>query len=1102
MSSALQFLPISRQLTQDFYEADQITEGLSSVAGATGGSGEIYTLIGLKDESPRFIKCNQGISITSESLPIAQRDLERKLSQVATASTTSGTLFLALEHSQSGESGLLWCLYDGEKDEELRFSEYSSPRITNISGVRAQTISSSSDTEYVLIFIESSNEVLIFDLNGKDFSLLSFDSRSLTGCRLLSAVKLNGGLYFLGLSERGFFYTIATLDDNSIPISASPPIDGSINGYNPGVMATVMTDTASPWTVCADEYGCYKWYQPDDSNIWTSRGTLFTNTPLDGLAVLSIESTIDNDEFTLYILTADKTLWIATGSGDPSSGISSPLPLIDSVEYASSVVGTTSINIFSPQGLSLFARNQKNENWAATPIIAPSLNIYERYTFRTQVRVADGSNIPASQKAVNIWSDHNAVVEVNGKPFYVSSDPSSPCQVESDSSGLLTIVSDADSIYSKQFYIAETDSGFNNATCISPDGPVIERLQNLQASDLMAAENQVTNSPLFSNPSIPIDDVASAIQSLANTQIKNNQTAALRRISKRLSRANNNSCDGHWSFGAQPASFRQPRSLSEFDWGGVWQSIVSGVTSSLGVIINISEGVINATVSFVINEIQYNFSGVIEFFEDAVQLIQSIFHSIGATIDSVISWLGTVFNWGDIKLTAQAISNNIQSIIEHKQTDIGGFIEATITQLDEIQGTLDNSFSSMITNALGSSDWQSECQSAASEGDNPENLMLTKLTQNSNNINITNNNLVQGSSDLGDILQNFYDDVSDNFDDNFRNEFLAILDSDDDFLSQLTSAIALVIQAFSDTAISATKTLLQAIYVIFDQIITTMQDILNYVFDIPLLSTLFKNKTQLDLTLGNLISLLLAIPATIIYKAATGFAPFQNQQDIQNFGNILNNPDRHNTRALIGDSQSFNYQSFSVACDSATVGITAFTETIIDAAVAAKATNTSVSLLGITVSFLEIINLAIGSPYIDGDQNQNPSGLEQTLFFTEILCRVFDVAWTAYSISVKSNSPAIRYAPRIGAIIAYAEGSLKAGLIAGIMTDSPPTTSRERRLYAAAILGIVSDFTKVGLIESVTEETGGASAAATMALDMFTLASASALLAWSVADFD
>ena len=1095
MSSAFNFQVLSRQLTQDFYEADKLTSGLLSVTSNANSDGENDTLIALVDSPPQFIKCSPGLSIAPVSLDV---ESGRELTSVASYSLGDSTLYVALENSNAAidESALLWSNYS---DGELSFNSHGSASIPSDSNLWCTGTSAGK----VIVFVDTLNKIYTFDPADSSWHDLTYDTRSLNDGSLMSVVELDDTVHFIGLCHSGFFYTIATLYDG-IPSSVSSPVEVSISSYRPTHMASVVTENYRPWAICVDDQGKYKWYQPGDSNTWNSIDDLFLNTPVDGIAVESIMCTTDGDNFTLYIVTTDKVLWTATGTGDPSNSITSPLPHTQGIEHGSPIAGEKGINVFTLQGLCQFIRNSDDDNWEQTPVTTPSLNLYERTTYRTQIQVSDGNGNLQVKQTMNIWTDHPGVAEINGQTVYLSSDHDHPCQVDTDQSGILTLVTDADGLYSRQFYLTAGDESFQDHSPITPDKPIVDKLKTLTADDLDNATDQVSGELLFSNPDLPKNDIAGAVSSIANSPIVNpsgnNKRIVKRKLSKGNSGGGENAYGGTWQFGEPAASYPKQRSLIEVDWGGVWQSIASGVTSSLGVLIETVGGVINATVNFIINGIEYQFSGVIAFFEDAIQLIQTIFKSIGATVENIINWLGTVFNWDDIKLTAQAIMDNVDNIIDRSESAVDSLLTSASDYVDQAQQRFDNNITEYISNVLGSSDWLTQYQSTQNQESQTENMVATKFIQNSDGITLSSNNLDQGPQSLSEILTGFYDAVKDNFGEDFQNQFLAILDSEADFISQLASAIALVMEAFADTAFAAAKTALAALQTILDAIMESIRALLTYEIDIPILSTLFKTKTGFTLTLGNLVSLLLAVPVTVVYKLATGEAPFANSNDVNAYGQFLNSPSQSDARRRTSDADIQRYAKIAVACDSVTVGITAATETVLDMAIAAEVDSNWVTLVGATASTLEIVNLGVGFPFAGSDGSEPPTGPESALWCTEVLCRTIDLGWAGYSIIANSGSPALRYAPKIGAVLGYTEGSVKLGLICGIYDSAPPANAQERRLFAAVILGIVSDFTKCGVIPSVAKETGGVSVAATAVVDCATLLSAAMLLAWSVQD--
>ena len=78
----------------------------------------------------------------------------------------------------------------------------------------------------------------------------------------------------------------------------------------------------------------------------------------------------------------------------------------------------------------------------------------------------------------------------------------------------------------------------------------------------------------------------------------------------------------------------------------------------------------------------------------------------------------------------------------------------------------------------------------------------------------------------------------------------------------------------SDTILQTAENAITMMLDIIAQLLTGMMDILTATIDIPVLSWLYKQLTQEDLSFVDLLCLISAIPVTLIYKIATDKAPF------------------------------------------------------------------------------------------------------------------------------------------------------------------------------------------------------------------------------------
>jgi hypothetical protein len=103
---------------------------------------------------------------------------------------------------------------------------------------------------------------------------------------------------------------------------------------------------------------------------------------------------------------------------------------------------------------------------------------------------------------------------------------------------------------------------------------------------------------------------------------------------------------------------RQPDGIPPLptDWGDVFTSIANGAASVADVVISAVGDAIEASITLLIQGVEYLFEAGIEFIEQVLDLAQEIFNLLRVAFDRLKGWLGWVPNWQDILRTHRALA--------------------------------------------------------------------------------------------------------------------------------------------------------------------------------------------------------------------------------------------------------------------------------------------------------------------------------------------------------------------------------------------------------------------------------------------------------------
>ncbi|HXP21854.1 MAG TPA: hypothetical protein VN840_19595 [Streptosporangiaceae bacterium] len=336
--------------------------------------------------------------------------------------------------------------------------------------------------------------------------------------------------------------------------------------------------------------------------------------------------------------------------------------------------------------------------------------------------------------------------------------------------------------------------------------------------------------------------------------------------------------------------------LPNVSWGDVFDAVEDVVGTVTSVVVSAVGDAIDATITMVVAGVQYVWDAVVEGVGQLLDLVQTIFASLNAAFWALVGWLGWVFNWNDILLTHQAISYFVTNGIDW-----------TKYALNSVQGKLDNAIAGiqadlasavadyLATQVQSGSTLGSLYQSqpapppgADGSGD-PRNVFGRALRVNGNSATITAGTcqvpapvataaegLLSQVEQYGTAAQSAP-----------QMQALATMSQPtvSDTAGIFDQPLAEVVQAMADGAafgLGLVQTGADAMFGLASESVDGINNLLTQTWDIPLLTDLYQWVTNgSSLTALDVICLLLAVPATISYKAIFGETPIPDQATLQ-----------------------------------------------------------------------------------------------------------------------------------------------------------------------------------------------------------------------------
>ena len=581
-------------------------------------------------------------------------------------------------------------------------------------------------------------------------------------------------------------------------------------------------------------------------------------------------------------------------------------------------------------------------------------------TYSMQVTVYDAGDVPAPGKPVKIFSDTPVVLEVNGVTCLVEPGAPWDCgslaegkltigmRVDGLGMPLLKVwttfmpandrvVLDASAPVRDR--LKQIDAGtLNSANVTSNDGkqtpllddkarPAAESLVNAMHASMKAAD-QLTAPPTPSNHLSRLHRlndhrVARYVPESAPLRMAQAEPLPVWQLDFQSGAPIFTALSAEQAQSIRLAQAALPNistlaqeSGSEWDWGSVFDAIEEGLFGVASIVVDGLE----ATLTVVVNGLKHVYRAVLEFLEQVFDIVEEALRAVGVLFDDLFRWLGHIFGWDDILRSQEAIEHLwdlvrrfLQVAIKQKVASIaepGGLIDGYKSQVGK-------QFDEFVNQILPPGNQMGSLQPDPSKPPTEHELAL----HNSSGVNVFRDGLMHGTAgtttptswlqiprrpelmaavdQLGSALSEVSKDfqAGDAFSDALK-YLEAIPDHPDQFLQLAAASLVNLVKGIVLFALEAAAKVISYLCDAVLKVLDELWNLLQEPWDVPLLSAMYSRFTNgKTLTTLNLLALIVATPATILYKLVEGnatfpendpsAAPFPDEPSLDAFKNTL-----------------------------------------------------------------------------------------------------------------------------------------------------------------------------------------------------------------------
>ncbi|KAK3838917.1 MAG: hypothetical protein J3R72DRAFT_525469 [Linnemannia gamsii] len=590
----------------------------------------------------------------------------------------------------------------------------------------------------------------------------------------------------------------------------------------------------------------------EDKLIWTT-----TNLRIDSFAASKELRVAQTDHI---------SVWAENGSNDisyqkfdltMSQQLTPVVPLLKREQgggafavYLDPITGSQNLfTVDDKSQLTRLVQDPTTHLWQHLPILVPSLDVNEDFTsFTSHINVADSNGNALAASPVLLCSSSSTDLAVNGESLTVGPEG---VEVKTDRrTGNPSVLG--------QPYTLNPAKKIQEELAKVTDAASLKSITLPDGSKLL--DGSTASPEAISNAGLAIGQLHQHMQSLPHNGSL--QSASRNRVSTKNAPVDASDDDSTlWDF---------------------WHWFTHEVES----IENWAVKVVDETAHWVITIGEKSYSFLLDCVTHVLKAVGWVLQQVVTDIEKIIQWVGFIFQWDDILSTHKSfvdVTNKVFALAPAAFNEMENSVEEWF---DKIKDTL-HDFNAKDPNLTKSYDPTSASQITANTG--PTNAAINtpgfnwsyyQLEHGGVGESLANANMsVSGKSDADNPFSGFWEDIIEPTYKTLETDLSTLLK---DLASSINDSkpfsLANVVTGCIDFAVlilDALKDIIKGFLKLTDMVISTMGDMISTSLNIPFLSPLYKTKTGSDLTILDAISLLMAIPTTIICKILTGKTPSQ-----------------------------------------------------------------------------------------------------------------------------------------------------------------------------------------------------------------------------------
>jgi hypothetical protein len=514
--------------------------------------------------------------------------------------------------------------------------------------------------------------------------------------------------------------------------------------------------------------------------------------------------------------------------------------------------------IFAVGGNELYivTRSPQTTLWSKSQVMLPppasNSPALQFSSYTTQIIITDANNKPVPNYQLMVSASTRATFYINYLYYVLDT---TPVPISTDLGGNINIIEMVNDLTGTRIIVQD---GTETPITINPMDSAIQRAVQLNTpASLQAAVIPGTNTPLVA-PGTTTQQLQTV--ATANTDLAQAYT-------------------GITAPGGSSATLAAARTRPVTDVLGSSDGILSDIgdlfnmlESGIDAIVNVVKDALSDAWHFIVSIGEKVYRAVIDTVEAVAGAIKWVFNQIVKAIEDLVKFLEFLFEIGDMTNTKNVLKNAINLLIQKQVSEIQDAVNAFDGAVTEVETKIDTlaglpaGWAAQYNNSLQSS-------SAAQTPHAPGHMLAYHMQHNASNATWTPLGTPSGDL-LQQLITTFFTALNNEGEilDTAITQMKAIFENA--YSLTLEQLIMQVMAVFADGLISSVANVLNAVAAVLIELITTALGDLNQPAYIPVVSDILSFFGISTPSWMDIICWVMAIPATIIYKLASGSAPF------------------------------------------------------------------------------------------------------------------------------------------------------------------------------------------------------------------------------------